>query len=58
MPWLIGAPTGVVCSVCPGGVTCANPVNPRLGTKVLPGVPLQRYGKADGRPHHGSEPGH
>ncbi|HHB2145174.1 TPA: hypothetical protein ACN607_004612 [Escherichia albertii] len=44
--------------MCPGGVTCANPVNPLLGAKVLPGVPLQRYGKADGRSHHGSEPGH
>ncbi|WP_050566423.1 DUF6531 domain-containing protein, partial [Escherichia coli] len=34
---LIGAPTGVACSVCPGGITCANPVNPVLGAKVLPG---------------------
>ncbi len=34
---LIGAPTGVACSVCPGGVTYANPVNPLLGAKVLPG---------------------
>ncbi|EFN6764634.1 RHS repeat protein [Escherichia coli O45:H11] len=34
---LIGAPTGVACSVCPGGITCANPVNPLLGAKVLPG---------------------
>ncbi|EFD5179628.1 type IV secretion protein Rhs, partial [Escherichia coli] len=28
---LIGAPTGVACSVCPGGITYANPVNPLLG---------------------------
>lgn len=34
---LIGAPTGVTCSVCPGGITYANPVNPVLGAKVLPG---------------------
>ncbi|MCA2019502.1 DUF6531 domain-containing protein, partial [Escherichia coli] len=34
---LIGAPTGVACSVCPGGITYANPVNPLLGAKVLPG---------------------
>ncbi|EPS8419691.1 RHS element core protein [Escherichia coli] len=34
---LIGAPTGVDCSVCPGGITYANPVNPLLGAKVLPG---------------------
>ncbi|EPA6474685.1 DUF6531 domain-containing protein [Escherichia coli] len=33
----IGAPTGVVCSVCPGGMTSGNPVNPLLGAKVLPG---------------------
>ncbi|MDS1488988.1 RHS repeat protein [Escherichia coli] len=33
----IGAPTGVVCSVCPGGVTSGHPVNPLLGAKVLPG---------------------
>ncbi|EOQ56975.1 protein rhsD [Escherichia sp. KTE31] len=33
----IGAPTGVACSVCPGGVTSGNPVNPLLGAKVLPG---------------------
>ncbi|CSO35249.1 receptor protein [Shigella sonnei] len=35
---LIGAPTGVACSVCPGGITYANPVNPVnpvLGAKVL-----------------------
>nr|EGE8575449.1 type IV secretion protein Rhs [Escherichia coli] len=30
---LIGAPTGVACSVCPGGITYANPVNPVLGAK-------------------------
>ncbi|MBH0765895.1 DUF6531 domain-containing protein [Salmonella enterica] len=34
---LIGAPTGVACSVCPGGMTSGEPVNPLLGTKVLPG---------------------
>ena len=34
---LIGAPTGVACSVCPGGRTSGNPVNPLLGAKVLPG---------------------
>lgn len=34
---LIGAPTGVACSVCPGGVTSGHPVNPLLGAKVLPG---------------------
>ncbi|MCD3946702.1 RHS domain-containing protein [Escherichia coli] len=34
---LIGAPTGVACSVCPGGISYANPVNPLLGAKVLPG---------------------
>ncbi|MGR4465080.1 hypothetical protein [Escherichia coli] len=28
----IGAPTGVACSVCPGGVTSGHPVNPLLGT--------------------------
>ncbi|EMJ0106022.1 type IV secretion protein Rhs, partial [Enterobacter cloacae] len=33
----IGAPTGVACSVCPGGRTSGNPVNPLLGAKVLPG---------------------
>ncbi|MEZ2822903.1 RHS repeat-associated core domain-containing protein, partial [Escherichia coli] len=32
-----GAPTGVACSVCPGGVTSGHPVNPLLGAKVLPG---------------------
>ncbi|MGK9175901.1 type IV secretion protein Rhs, partial [Yokenella regensburgei] len=34
---MIGAPTGVACSVCPGGRTSGNPVNPLLGAKVLPG---------------------
>lgn len=34
---MIGAPTGVACSVCPGGVAVGNPVNPVLGAKVLPG---------------------
>ncbi len=29
--------TGVACSVCPGGMTSGNPVNPLLGAKVLPG---------------------
>ncbi len=33
----IGAPTGVACSVCPGGVTSGHPVNQLLGAKVLPG---------------------
>ncbi|MBJ9890453.1 MULTISPECIES: RHS repeat-associated core domain-containing protein [Citrobacter] len=33
----IGAPTGIACSVCPGGITSGNPVNPLLGAKVLPG---------------------
>ena len=32
----IGAPTGVACSVCPGGMTTGEPVNPLLGAKVLP----------------------
>ncbi|SRU78422.1 receptor protein [Shigella sonnei] len=32
---LIGAPTGVACSVCPGGITYANPVNPVLGAFPL-----------------------
>ncbi len=27
----------MACSVCPGGITYANPVNPLLGAKVLPG---------------------
>ena len=34
---MIGAPTGVACSVCPGGHTSGNPVNPLLGAKVQPG---------------------
>jgi hypothetical protein len=34
---MIGAPTGVACSVCPGGRTSGHPVNPLLGAKVLPG---------------------
>ncbi len=34
---MIGTPTGVACSVCPGGVTYGSPVNPLLGAKVLPG---------------------
>ncbi|HAT2611329.1 TPA: RHS repeat protein [Kluyvera intermedia] len=34
---MIGSPTGVACSVCPGGTTSGNPVNPLLGAKVLPG---------------------
>lgn len=34
---MIGAPTGVACSVCPGGMTSGNPVNPLLGAKVFPG---------------------
>ncbi|EBB6987905.1 RHS repeat protein [Salmonella enterica] len=34
---MIGAPTGVACSVCPGGRTSGSPVNPLLGAKVLPG---------------------
>ncbi|ECF2753335.1 type IV secretion protein Rhs, partial [Salmonella enterica subsp. enterica serovar Ituri] len=31
------APTGVACSVCPGGMTSGEPVNPLPGAKVLPG---------------------
>ncbi|HDK1704269.1 TPA: RHS repeat protein, partial [Escherichia coli] len=37
---LIGAPTGVACSVCPkkkDSPNYGNPVNPLLGAKVLPG---------------------
>ena len=34
---MIGAPTGMACSVCPGGTTSGHPVNPLLGAKVLPG---------------------
>ncbi|WP_249546180.1 hypothetical protein, partial [Escherichia coli] len=30
----IGAPTGVACSVCPGGMTSGNPVNPLPGEAV------------------------
>ncbi len=30
----IGAPTGVACSVCPGGVTSGHPVNPLLGATL------------------------
>ncbi|WP_330985783.1 MULTISPECIES: DUF6531 domain-containing protein, partial [Enterobacterales] len=33
---MIGAPTGVACSVCPGGVVSGSPVNPLPGAKVLP----------------------
>ncbi|MFU1416064.1 DUF6531 domain-containing protein, partial [Escherichia coli] len=35
----IGAPTGVACSVCPGGMTSGNPVNPLPGETdlALPG---------------------
>ncbi|MBF5005255.1 RHS repeat-associated core domain-containing protein [Diaphorobacter caeni] len=31
---LIGSSGGVACSVCPGGVTEGNPINPILGAKV------------------------
>ncbi|GHL33168.1 hypothetical protein ECZU26_39930 [Escherichia coli] len=37
---VIGAPTGVACSVCPNSPVeeqKGNPVNPLLGAKVLPG---------------------
>ena len=34
---LIGSQGGIACSVCPGGVTVSNPVNPQLGAKVLVG---------------------
>ena len=34
---LIGSQGGIACSVCPGGLTIANPVNPQLGAKVLLG---------------------
>ncbi|SQJ44385.1 core protein [Salmonella enterica] len=30
---LIGAPTGVACSVCPGGITYGSPVNPLSGPR-------------------------
>ena len=33
---LIGSQGGIACSVCPGGVTEGDPVNPVLGAKVLP----------------------
>ena len=33
----IGSQGGIACSVCPGGVKVANPVNPQLGAKVLLG---------------------
>lgn len=32
---LIGAPSGVACSTCPGGIKVGKPVNPLLGAKVL-----------------------
>ncbi|MGS6351150.1 DUF6531 domain-containing protein, partial [Escherichia coli] len=32
----MGAPTGVACWVCPGGLTSGHPVNPVLGAMVLP----------------------
>lgn len=35
----IGAPTGVACSVCPGGVTSGHPVNPLLGARSFPVKP-------------------
>uniref|UniRef100_UPI002FBE6B07 hypothetical protein n=1 Tax=Escherichia coli TaxID=562 RepID=UPI002FBE6B07 len=37
----IGAPTGVACSVCPGGVTSGHPVDRKsvvLGKRVRAGV--------------------
>jgi hypothetical protein len=33
---MIGSPTGVACSVCPGGTTSGNPVNPLLGPRYCP----------------------
>ncbi|MBE0059010.1 hypothetical protein, partial [Escherichia coli] len=33
----IGAPTGVACSVCPGGVTSGTPANTLPAPKDLPG---------------------
>uniref|UniRef100_UPI003B6399B3 hypothetical protein n=1 Tax=Citrobacter amalonaticus TaxID=35703 RepID=UPI003B6399B3 len=33
---LTGSQGGIACSVCPGGVTEGDPVNPVLGAKVLP----------------------
>lgn len=35
----IGAPTGVACSVCPGGVTSGHPVNPRSVQRSFPVKP-------------------
>ncbi|MGP4913890.1 DUF6531 domain-containing protein, partial [Hafnia alvei] len=32
---LIGAPSGVACSTCPGGIKVGKPVNPLLGAKVI-----------------------
>ncbi|TBL89420.1 type IV secretion protein Rhs, partial [Hafnia alvei] len=32
---LIGAPSCVACSTCPGGIKVGSPVNPLLGAKVL-----------------------
>ena len=56
---LIGAPTGVACSVCPkkkDSPNYGNPVNPVLGAKVLPGEtdialpgPLPFYSISAGR---------
>ncbi|MGK7622028.1 hypothetical protein, partial [Salmonella enterica] len=34
---LIGGPTGVACSVCPGGMTSGKPVNALVGAKLQPG---------------------
>ncbi|SFD17843.1 RHS repeat-associated core domain-containing protein [Pragia fontium] len=34
---LIGTPSGVACSTCPGGMAVGNPVNPSLGAKILSG---------------------
>ncbi|WP_432416163.1 hypothetical protein, partial [Escherichia coli] len=31
----IGAPTGVACSVCPGGVTSGHPVHPPIRRTIL-----------------------
>ncbi len=35
----IGAPTGVACSVCPGGVTSGHPVNPCSVQRSFPVKP-------------------
>ena len=35
----IGAPTGVACSVCPGGVTSGHPVNPSRRDRHRPARP-------------------